>query len=133
MVDKDFLLQKIWGSWTGKVAGGTFGMPVEGRDRRIITNMHPPLSGWSIHHRQGINDDEQYELISILALEALKDDEFANRFKAGTILEPDYLGSYWLKFLLPQYVFTAEKAAYDNAKDGVPWEHAGDYVYEHDG
>ena len=133
MVDKDFLLQKIWGSWTGKIAGGTFGMPVEGKDRRIITSLHPPLSGWSIHHKQGINDDEQYELISILALEALNDEEFANRFKAGTIFEPDYLGSYWLKYLLPQYVFTAEKAAYDNAKDGVPWEHAGDYVYEHDG
>ena len=133
MVDKDFLLQKIWGSWTGKVAGGTFGMPVEGRDRRIITKMIPPLSGWSVHHKQGINDDEQYELISILALEALNDEEFASRCKAGTILEPDYLGSYWLKYLLPQYTFTAEKAAYDNAKAGVPWEHAGDYVYEHDG
>ena len=133
MVDKDFLLQKIWGSWTGKVAGGTFGMPVEGRDRRIITSLHPPLSGWSKHHKQSINDDEQYELISLLALEALNDEEFASRVKAGTILEPNYLGSYWLKHLLPQYVFTAEKAAYDNAKDGVPWEHAGDYVYEHDG
>ncbi len=133
MVDKDFLLQKIWGSWTGKVAGGTFGMPVEGRSRVVITNMHPPLSGWSKHHKQNINDDEQYELITILALEALNDDEFANRFKAGTILEPDYLGSFWLKYLLPQYVFTAEKAAYDNAKNGVPWEHAGDYVYEHEG
>ncbi|MHA2051805.1 MAG: ADP-ribosylglycohydrolase family protein [Promethearchaeota archaeon] len=132
MVDKDFLLQKIWGSWTGKVAGGTFGMPVEGKGRMIITNMHPPLSGWSKHHKQSINDDEQYELISILALEALSDEEFTNRFKAGTIFEPNYLGSYWLKYLLPQYVFTAEKAAYDNAKNGVPWEHAGDYVYEHD-
>jgi ADP-ribosylglycohydrolase len=48
-------------------------------------------------------------------------------------LDPEYLGSYWLKHLLPQYVFTAEKAAYDNAKAGVPWEHAGDYIYEHDG
>jgi len=133
MVDKDFLLQKIWGSWTGKISGGTFGMPVEGRTRGTIINLHPPLSGWSIHHNQGVNDDEQYELISILALEALSDDEFANRLKAGTIFEPEYLGSYWLKHLLPQYVFTAEKAAYDNAKDGVPWEHAGDYVYEHDG
>jgi ADP-ribosylglycohydrolase len=133
MLDEDFLLQKIWGSWTGKVAGGTFGMPVEGRDRRIILTMHPPLSGWSVHHKQSINDDEQYELISILALEALNDEEFATKFKAGTILEPEYLGSYWLKYLLPQYVFTAEKAAYDNAKEGVPWEHAGDYVYEHEG
>ncbi|KKN12404.1 hypothetical protein LCGC14_1016870 [marine sediment metagenome] len=133
MVDKNFLLQKIWGSWTGKIAGGTFGMPVEGRDRRIVLNLHPPLSGWSKHHRQVVNDDEQYELISLIALEALNDDEFANRFKAGTILEPNYLGSYWLKYLLPQYVFTAEKAAYDNAKNGVPWEHAGDYVYEHEG
>jgi len=133
MVDKDFLLQKIWGSWTGKIAGGTFGMPVEGKRREVIANMHPPLSGWSIHHRQGINDDEQYELISLLALEALNDEEFAISFKSGTILEPDYLGSYWLKYLLPQYVFTAEKTAYDNAKEGVPWEHAGDYVYEHDG
>ncbi len=133
MVDKDFLLQKIWGSWTGKIAGGTFGMPVEGRDRNIITKMQPPLSGWSKHHRQAINDDEQYELISLMALEALNDDEFVNKFKAGTILEPDYLGPYWLKYLLPQYVFTAEKAAYDNAKNGVPWEHAGDYVYEHEG
>ncbi len=133
MVDKKILLQKIWGSWTGKVAGGTFGMPVEGKKREIVLNLHPPLSGWSIHHRQGINDDEQYELISILALEALSDNDFANRLKTGTILEPDYLGSYWLEHLLPQYVFTAEKSAYDNAKAGVPWEHAGDYVYEHDG
>ena len=23
MIDKDFLLQKIWGSWTGKIAGDT--------------------------------------------------------------------------------------------------------------
>ena len=133
MSDKDFLLQKIWGSWTGKIAGGTFGMPVEGKNREVVLNLHPPLSGWSKHHRQVVNDDEQYELISILALEALSDDDFVNRLKAGTILEPNYLGSYWLKYLLPQYVFTAEKSAYDNAKDGVPWEHAGDYVYEHDG
>jgi len=127
------LFDKIHGAWTGKVAGGTFGMPVEGKRREIILNMHPPLSGWSKHHRQNINDDEQYELISILALEALSDDDFASRLKAGTILEPNYLGLYWLKYLLPQYVFTAEKCAYDNAKAGVPWEHAGDYVYEHEG
>jgi len=127
------LFDKIYGAWTGKVAGGTFGMPVEGRRREIVLNMHPPLSGWSKHHRQTINDDEQYELISILALEALSDDDFAKRLKAGTMLEPEYLGSYWLKHLLPQYVFTAEKCAYDNAKNGVPWEHAGDYVYEHEG
>jgi ADP-ribosylglycohydrolase len=127
------IFDKIFGSWTGKVAGGTFGMPVEGKRREIVLTMHPPLSGWSKHHRQGINDDEQYELITILALEALNDEDFANRLRSGTILEPDYLGSYWLKHLLPQYVFTAEKAAYDNAKNGVPWEHAGDYVYEHEG
>ncbi|MBY8985717.1 MAG: ADP-ribosylglycohydrolase family protein [Candidatus Lokiarchaeota archaeon] len=133
MVDKDFLLQKIWGSWTGKIAGGTFAMPVEGKNRNYITNLYPPLSGWSKHHSQAVNDDEQYELISLLALEALSDDEFANRLKAGTIFEPEFLGSYWLKYLLPQYVFTAEKAAYENAKNGVPWEHAGDYVYEYDG
>jgi len=133
MVDKKNLLQKIWGSWTGKVAGGTFGMPVEGKRREIVLNLHPPLSGWSSHHKQSINDDEQYELISILALEDLSDEDFAKRLKAGTILEPSYLGSYWLKYLLPQYVFTAEKCAYDNAKAGVPWEHAGDYVYEHEG
>jgi ADP-ribosylglycohydrolase len=133
MVDKKNLLQKIWGSWTGKVAGGTFGMPVEGKSREIVLNLHPPLSGWSSHHRQGVNDDEQYELISILALEDLSDEDFAKRLKAGTIFEPNYLGAYWLKHLLPQYVFTAEKSAYDNAKAGVPWEHAGDYVYEHEG
>jgi len=108
-------------------------MPVEGRHRNIVLNMHPPLSGWSEHHYQGINDDEQYELISILALEDLSDEDFANRLKAGTIFEPNYLGAYWLKHLLPQYVFTAEKSAYDNAKNGVPWEHAGDYLYEHEG
>ena len=133
MIDKDFLLQKIWGSWTGKIAGGTFGMPVEGKRRNFINHLQPPLSGWSKHHKQGVNDDEQYELISILALEELNDEEFANRLKAGTLLEPNYLGPLWLKYLLPQYVFTAEKAAYENAKNGVPWEHAGDYVYEHEG
>jgi len=133
MVNKDFLLQKIWGSWTGKVAGGTFGIAGEGSDRKIITKMQPPLCGWSTHHRQAVNDDEQFELVSILALEGLNDEDFAKKFKDGTILEPDYLGSYWLKYLLPHFVFTAEKTAYDNAKAGVPWEHAGDYVYEHDG
>ena len=133
MIDNDFLLQKIWGSWTGKVAGGTFGMPVEGRNHVIVASLQPPLSGWSKHHSQAVNDDEQYELISLLALEGLNDGEFSRRLKSGTILEPDYLGSYWLKHLLPQYVFTAEKAAYDNAKNGVPWEHAGDYVYVHEG
>ena len=133
MVDKEFLLQKIWGSWTGKVVGGTFGIAGEGSDRKIITKMHPPLCGWSAHHRQTLNDDEQFELVSILALEGLSDEDFAKKFKAGTILEPNYLGSYWLKYLLPHFIFTAEKVAYDNAKDGVPWEHAGDYVYEHDG
>jgi len=127
------IFDKIYGAWTGKVAGGTFGMPMEGKHRDIVLNLHPPLSGWTTHHRQIINDDEQYELISILALEALSDEDFANRLKAGTILEPNYLGSYWLKHLLPQYVFTAEKSAYDNAKNGVPWEHAGDYIYEHEG
>ena len=127
------LFDKIHGAWTGKVSGGTFGMPVEGRHRNVVLNMHPPLSGWSEHHYQGINDDEQYELISILALEDLSDEDFANRLKAGTIFEPNYLGAYWLKHLLPQYVFTAEKSAYDNAKNGVPWEHAGDYIYEHEG
>jgi len=127
------LFDKIYGAWMGKVAGGTFGMPVEGKPRDIVLNLHPPLSGWSKHHRQIVNDDEQYELISILALEALNDEDFASRLKTGTILEPSYLGSYWLKYLLPQYVFTAEKSAYDNAKAGVPWEHAGDYVYEHEG
>jgi ADP-ribosylglycohydrolase len=133
MVDKDFLLKKIWGSWTGKVAGGTFGIAAEGSDRKIITKMQPPLSGWSTHHRQRLNDDEQFELVSLLALEGLGDEDFAKKFKAGTILEPNYLGSYWLKYLLPHYIFTAEKAAYDNAKEGVPWEHAGDYVYENEG
>ena len=61
MVDKDFLLQKIWGSWTGKIAGGTFGMPVEGRDRRTIVNMHLPhyrntLRIWDVgySHLEGI-------------------------------------------------------------------------------
>ena len=127
------LFDKIYGAWTGKIAGGTYGMPVEGRDRQVIASLRPPLSGWTKHHKQGINDDEQYELISLLALEDLSDDEFANRLKAGTIFEPNYLGSYWLKHLLPQYVFTAEKSAYDNAKNGVPWEHAGDYIYEHEG
>jgi len=127
------LFDKIYGAWTGKVAGGTFGMPVEGRRREIVLTLQPPLSGWSKHHNQGINDDEQYELITILALEDLNDEEFAKKLKAGTILEPEYLGAYWLKHLLPQYVFTAEKCAYDNAKAGVPWEHAGDYVYEHEG
>ena len=127
------LFDKIHGAWTGKIAGGTYGMPVEGRDRQVIASLRPPLSGWTKHHKQGINDDEQYELISLLALEDLNDDEFANRLKAGTTFEPNYLGSYWLKHLLPQYVFTAEKSAYDNAKNGVPWEHAGDYIYEHEG
>ena len=47
------------------------------------------------------------------------------------LLEPDLLGSFWTANLDPKYVFTAEKAALDNAtKHNVPWSHAGDEIYE---
>jgi ADP-ribosylglycohydrolase len=132
-IDNDFFLQKIWGSWTGKIAGGTFGMPVEGRVRGHIQNLHPALCGWSTHHKQAVNDDEQYELISLLALEAINDDEFVKKVESNTLLEPNYLGSLWFKYLEPNLVFTAEKAAFENAKNGVPWKHAGDSIYIHEG
>lgn len=128
-MNQDFWMNKIWGSWTGKIAGGIYGMPVEGKTKEYIQQMQPPLKGWGIGHIRIINDDEQYEFIALQALESLNDEEFKLRKSTGTLLEPDYLGKFWQKHLKREYIFTAEKAAYDNARKGVPWKNAGDEIF----
>ena len=58
------IFDKIYGAWVGKIAGGTFGMPVEGKDSNIITILHPPLSEWSKHHRSNKKRKENYDASS---------------------------------------------------------------------
>nr|MDO8112010.1 ADP-ribosylglycohydrolase family protein [Candidatus Sigynarchaeota archaeon] len=129
--DKNTLLDKIWGCWTGKISGGMYGSRVEGRTKKFIQKMVPPLTGWIETHRQQINDDEQYELIALLALESLDDAMIKAGKTKHEILSPELLGRFWKENLDRRYVFTAEKAALENAVDhGVPWEHAADEIYE---
>jgi hypothetical protein len=134
----DRLFSKIWGTWTAKIAAGTYGQLVEGWAKKRIQKMNPPLTGWIPStmkmrrgHVQWVNDDEQYELIALLALEALSDDQFQKRKKSHILLAADYLGPFWAENLDRKFVFTAELWAWDNAtKKNVPWEHAGDEIFE---
>lgn len=138
MQNTERLFSKIWGTWIAKIAAGTYGQLVEGWEKKRIQKMNPPLTGWIPKtmkmrrgHVQWINDDEQYELIALLALEALSDEEFQNRKKNHTLLAADYLGRFWAENLDRKFVFTAEQWALDNAmKKNVPWEHAGDEIYK---
>jgi ADP-ribosylglycohydrolase len=124
-----FLLNKIWGAWTGKVVGGTYGSPVEGKKKDYIQNLSPSLNGWNSLHRRKINDDEQFELVVLLALEALSEEAFKDGYFSNSLLNPKYLGAYWMEFLTPKYIFTAEKAAYESAKLGIPWDKTGDEIF----
>jgi hypothetical protein len=131
MDNSSFLLDKIYGAWIGKIAGGTYAMPVEGRRKAHIQKLNPPLSGWIEKHRQIVNDDEQYELIALIALEGCSDTELEDRFHKQTLLSPEHQGPYWAANLKPLLVFTAEKAALDNAtKYNVPWSNAADEIYK---
>ena len=59
----DDVLDKIWGCWLGKVAGGTLGMPAEGKKTEKIQNWSPPLSGWMKKHKQIINDEDRTSVV----------------------------------------------------------------------
>ncbi|TFF85146.1 MAG: ADP-ribosylglycohydrolase family protein [Promethearchaeota archaeon] len=132
-MDEDFLLNKIWGVWTGKIAGGTFGQPVEGKEKEDIQDAKPPLAGWTPAHLSFINfpnDDEQYELVALLALENLNDEQLEQKLKSNTLLSREYLGTYWLEYLKRSYMFTAEEYAYKFVKRWkLPWRYAGDALY----
>ena len=129
-MDSDFIFDKIYGSWLGKIAGGTYAMPMEGHPKQKIQNRNPPLTGWTPAHRQVVNDDEQYEFIALMALENTTDEQLKERWNTHTLLSPEHQGPLWEQNLHPLLVFTAEKAALINAtKANVPWEHAGDEIF----
>lgn len=130
MVSREFWMNKIWGSWTAKIAAGTYGMPSEGKSKERIQSWNPPITGWMSRHKQIINDDEQYELIALLALESLSDKELRNRKEKGDILDPNLIGKFWKENLNLKLVFTAEKSAFENAVNAkVPWDKAGEEIY----
>ena len=121
---------KVAGAWTGKISGGTFGMPTEGKTMAKIRKFRPPLTGWGLYHQQVVNDDEQFEFIALMALEAASDDEIQKLYQIGQLFSPQQQGIYWEKNLHPLLVFTAEKVALENVnKHLVPWDHAGDEFY----
>ncbi|HME53713.1 MAG TPA: ADP-ribosylglycohydrolase family protein [Candidatus Lokiarchaeia archaeon] len=131
--DDSWYLDKIFGAWLAKISGGMYASRVEGRTKEAIQKMVPPLTGWLETHHQQINDDEQYELIALMALEAIDDADLQDRKAKHDILNPEFLGSFWKDNLDRKYVFTAEKAALENAVDhGVPWAHAADEIYKND-
>ncbi len=111
-MDKQTYLDKCHGSWVGKVTGSNFGMPFEGKSPQWMEKTYGQVVGWQqIHADEGsvINDDEQFELVAILACE---DHGYEN-------LSVDLLADYWKKHLNPNYLFTAEKTVYENWEQGI--------------
>ncbi|GAB4319067.1 MAG: hypothetical protein Kow0069_22450 [Promethearchaeota archaeon] len=112
-------MDKIHGSWTGKVVGSAFGMPFEGKDPRWIAQEFGQVAGWQEAHGRGggvVNDDEQFELAALICME--------REGVAGFTLEK--VAKCWRELLNRQFLFTAERQVYLNWRKGIPVNEAAE-------
>ncbi len=99
---------KVLGSWIGRVAGDFVGAPVEFKPYSDIKEKYGNITSYpepiDLNY---VNDDEMYEICSLVALE-----------KHGINITSKNIAQEWLN-LLYTLNFTAEKIALKNLKKGI--------------
>lgn len=103
-------LNKVYGSWLGRVAGDFVGAPVELKDVKSIQRRYGEITYFPKKiNLNYVNDDEMYEIIAVLALE-----------KYGLNLSAKDIAIEWVNLLkYERAVFTAEKVALNNIKANI--------------
>lgn len=101
---------KVLGSWLGRVAGDFVGAPVELKSQKYIKRNYGNITYYpkSINLNY-VNDDEMYEIVALIALE-----------KYGINLSAKDIAQEWVNLLKNEnFIFTAEKIAYNNLKSNI--------------
>ncbi|MHA1298357.1 MAG: ADP-ribosylglycohydrolase family protein [Candidatus Helarchaeota archaeon] len=99
---------KVYGGFYGKCIGSYLGMPLEFRPHFYIQNKYGNIDYYvKIYKKDIVNDDEMYEIVGLMALE-----------KYGIDLTSKNIAEMWLQELYTN-MYTAEKAAFNNLKNGI--------------
>ncbi len=109
-ISREEYYNKILGSWLGRVAGDFVGAPVELKSQKYIKHKYGKISYYpepiDLNY---VNDDEMYEIVALIALE-----------KFGINLTAKDIAQEWVNLLKNEnYIFTAEKIAYNNLKSNI--------------
>lgn len=133
-LNDDQLLDRIYGGWLGRAAGCMLGKPVEAWTKRQIDSYLEfadalPLDDYIPHkegHPDGLrlrapeacsrgkitsmigDDDTDYTILGLHILE-----------RWGPDFDTDNVAETWLDSLSYEHVYTAEKMAYKNLRDGL--------------
>jgi len=101
---------RVLGSWIGRIAGDFVGAPVELKSQKYIKRNYGNITYYpeSINLSY-VNDDEMYEIVALIALEKYGIDLFAKD-----------IAQEWVNLLKSEnFIFTAEKIAYNNLKSNI--------------
>ncbi|MFX1303573.1 MAG: ADP-ribosylglycohydrolase family protein [Promethearchaeota archaeon] len=101
---------KVLGSWLGRVAGDFVGAPVELKSQKYIKRNYGNITYYPKPiNLNYVNDDEMYEIVALIALE-----------KYGINLSAKDIAQEWVSLLKNEnFIFTAEKIAYNNLKSNI--------------
>ncbi len=109
-ITTDIYYNKVYGSWLGRVAGDFVGAPLELRPIKTIQRRYGEISYYPKKiNLNYVNDDEMYEIIALISLE-----------KYGLDLTAKDIALEWVNLLkYDRAVFTAEKVALNNIREGI--------------
>ena len=109
-ITSDIYYNKVYGSWIGRVAGDFVGAPLELRPIKTIKRRYGEISYYPKKiNLNYVNDDEMYEIIALISLE-----------KYGLDLTATDIALEWVNLLkYDRAVFTAEKVALNNIREGI--------------
>ena len=113
MDNNDDYFEKVYGAWLGRVAGSHFGAPLEFRpyshiQRKYCAGGQADIAAYVRPvDPDKVNDDEIYEIVGLLALEA-----------KGTAVTSEDIAREWDRRLY-KLQFTAERVALKNIRRGL--------------
>ncbi|TXT61907.1 MAG: hypothetical protein BAJALOKI1v1_1080009 [Promethearchaeota archaeon] len=117
---KEEYYNKVYGSWLGRISGDFVGAPLEFKPYTLIKLFYGELEYYpkpiDVDY---VNDDEMYEICSLVALEAASE-------KKGINLTSKDIAQEWVNLLYKKN-FTAEKVALKNLRAGIPPPASGKY------